>query len=299
MKKTFFKTGLRGLRSWVVVWMIAPWTLVVSPFSLVTQASDPTTDATKAISPRSDVIRLFNGKDLEGLYTFLEDTKYEDPRQVFSVRDGMLVISGDGFGGVITKETYRDYHLICEFKWGLKTWRTRKISARDSGILVHGNGPDDSYLGRWITSHESQIIEGGMGDLIVVNGTDEAGQPMPISLTAEVTKDRDGETVWKKGGARQVFHTGCINWFGRDPDWNDALGFSGANDIPGSPDGWIRMEVICNGSNIQILVDGVMVNEGFDANPSSGKITIQAEAAEMFVRRWELWPINNSLVPVP
>src|SRR5690606_34725650 len=71
-----------------------------------------------AISPKDEPIRLFNGKNLDGFYTYIEDTGYEDPRQVFTVKDGMIHISGDGFGGLITDKEYRDYHLVIEFKWG-------------------------------------------------------------------------------------------------------------------------------------------------------------------------------------
>ena len=249
-------------------------------------------EKTAPITPKSGVIRLFNGKDLEGLYTFLEDTKYEDPRKIFSVHDGLLAISGDGYGGVVTRQAYRDYHLVCEFKWGKRTWLARERRARDSGILVHGNGPDGSYLARWLTSFEAQIIQGGLGDLLVVNGVDDKHNPMPISLSAEVTTDRDGEIVWRKGGQQQTFHTGRINWYGRDPDWKDVLDFRGASDIPGPNNGWTRMEVICSGNGIRIMVNGVLVNEASGANPSSGKITLQTEAAEIFVRRWELWPLD-------
>ena len=39
-------------------------------------------------------IRLFNGRDLDGFYTWLLDTKREDPRQVFTVTNGIIHISG-------------------------------------------------------------------------------------------------------------------------------------------------------------------------------------------------------------
>src|SRR4051794_31286277 len=73
-----------------------------------------------AVTPR-DVIRLFNGKDLDGLSTWLRDAKRDDPRRVFRVEDGTLHISGDGFGYVATEKAYRDYHLIVEYRWGKKT----------------------------------------------------------------------------------------------------------------------------------------------------------------------------------
>ena len=47
------------------------------------------------ICPEDDVIKLFNGKNLDGLYTWLQDTKYEDPRNVFTVDSGVLKVSGD------------------------------------------------------------------------------------------------------------------------------------------------------------------------------------------------------------
>jgi len=275
---------------WLTIALLPPMWLCTLAAHTFAQSSEKTAP----ITPKDGVIQLFNGKDLDGLYTYLEDTKYEDPRQVFTVRDGLLVISGDGYGGVTTRKTYQNYHLVCEFKWGQRTWGGRKQRARDSGILVHCNGPDGSFSNKWLTSIESQIIEGGMGDFIVVGGVDEEGKSIPITLTAEVTTDRDGETVWEKGGEKQTFHGGRINWYGRDPDWKDVLGFCGANDIPDPSDGWTRMEVICNGSDIQILVNGVLVNEGTDINPSSGTITIQTEEAEIFVRLWELWPLDTA-----
>src|SRR5687768_18612417 len=41
----------------------------------------------KPISPKHGVIRLFNGRDLTGLYSWLRGTKREDPSKVFSVDD--------------------------------------------------------------------------------------------------------------------------------------------------------------------------------------------------------------------
>lgn len=239
-----------------------------------------------------EVIQLFNGKDLTGWYTWMADTKYGDPRQVFTVHDGMLHISGDGFGYAATKDEYRDYHLVAEFKWGPRTWRTRADKTKDSGILVHCVGPDGNS-GNWMASIEYQIIQGGVGDFIVVGGKYADGSSVPVTLTAEVAKDRDGETVWKKGGERTTFNRIRINWFGRDPDWKDVLGFRGKNDVE-SPDGeWTRAEVICDGGTITNIVNGTVVNQGFEAFPAAGKIIVQTEGAEIFFRKFELHPIKK------
>src|SRR5258708_2131317 len=47
------------------------------------------------ISPKGETIQLFNGKDFTGLYTWLKDTHYSDPRNVFTIVDGMVRISGE------------------------------------------------------------------------------------------------------------------------------------------------------------------------------------------------------------
>ena len=261
------------------------------------QASGIETEDAPPLTPTDSVIRLFNGEDLQGLYTWLRDTKYEDPRQVFTVDNGLLRISGDGWGGITTKESYRNYHLLCEFKWGERTWAERKDRTRDSGVLVHCHGPDGASGKTWMTSIEAQIIEGGVGDFIVVAGIHADGSPVkPLSLTTEITQDRDGETVWKKGGERQKFTSGRINWYGRDPDWKDELGFRGMHDVESPVGEWTRLEVICDGGHILVKVNGVVVNEGFDAEPTAGKITIQSELAEILIRRWELWPLGKAPV---
>ena len=60
------------------------------------------------ISPGETPIKLFDGKSLDGFYTYLKDTKYEDPRQVFRVTDGMLHVTGDGLGCLTTNKEYRE-----------------------------------------------------------------------------------------------------------------------------------------------------------------------------------------------
>jgi hypothetical protein len=253
-----------------------------------------------AVAPREKPIVLFDGKTLGDCYTFLQDTKREDPRQVFSVKDGLLHVSGDGLGSLITNKAYRDYHLVLEYKWGEKAWHKREQAARDTGLLIHSNGADGGYGGIWMPSIEVQIIEGGVGDFVLVNGKDEAGEAVPISLTCEVTRDRDGEVVWKEGNPRETFdlkNRKRINWFGRDPDWKDEIGFRGPQDVDSPHGEWTRIDVIADGDHVQSFVNGVKVNEAFNVSPSEGRIQLQTELAEVFFRRWELHPVGKGPKP--
>ncbi|MCH9654166.1 MAG: DUF1080 domain-containing protein [Planctomycetes bacterium] len=269
--------------------------LMISCFCLAAVFAVNVEAGEKVVAPKDGVIKLFNGKNLDGLYVWNRGTAYEDPRKIFTVKDGMLHISGDGYGGLITKKDYRDYHMVIEFKWGEKTWGARKDRTRDSGVLFHCHGPDGGYGNTWMASIEAQIIEGGVGDILVLTGKDpKTGEPIPTSLTTTITKDRDGEKVWKKGGEEITLSSGRINWWGRDPDWADKIGFRGKDDVESPLGEWTRMDVICDGGNIKYLVNGIVVNAGSDAKPDHGKLLVQTEMAEMWVRKWDLYPLGKA-----
>jgi hypothetical protein len=239
-----------------------------------------------AVTP-ARAIRLFDGKSLAGWYTWLRESRYEDPRRVFSVENGVLRISGEDWGGIATKESYRDYRLAVEWRWGGATHGNRKDKARNSGILIHAYGDDGAASGVWLESIECQLIEGGCGDFILV-----AGKTKP-SLTVECRTGAGGQLYWEKGGAPVARDAGRFNWYGRDPEWKDELGFRGRNDVEKPLGEWNLSEVVCDGDRITNLVNGVVVNEGRAARPSEGKIQIQSEGAEVLIRRVELLPLKR------
>src|SRR5262249_3687712 len=96
----------------------------------------------------------FNGKDLTGFYAYTREHKLDDPNKVFTVQDGMIRISGEEYGAITTRQSFGNYHLIAEWKWGDETWGARKEKTRDSGILLHCVGPDGAAGGQWMQSIE-------------------------------------------------------------------------------------------------------------------------------------------------
>lgn len=234
-------------------------------------------------------IKLFNGRDLTNFYTFLEQSKHQDPRQVFTVKDGLLRISGEEWGGLTTRDEFRDYHLLVEWKWGEKTWGPREGKARDSGILLHGIGPDEGRRGYWFQSIEYQIIEGGTGDFIMVDG---AERPW---LGAEVRQEPNGQIYWQKGGKFVRTDRKRINWYGRWHEWRDVEGIRGPLDLDRPVGEWNLSEVLCDGDTITAIVNGRVANYGTQASQSAGKLLIQSEGAEIFLRRVEIGPITPQL----
>lgn len=275
--------------------------LLVISFTCSALLGEETKIPAKAITPDKPIV-LLNGKDLSPWYTWLTDDRYEDPRGVFKVQpDGMLRISGDGFGGLITRNEYANYHLVMEYRWGTKTWRQRVDRARDGGLLLHCQGKEGNFggspgqPGAWMTSVECQIIEGGVGDILVLQGKDDNGKTMEASATCEVTRDRDGEPVWTAGAKAEKFNAGRINWFGRDPDWKDVLGFRGPKDVESPGQEWTTLECFVKGDTLTYRVNGTIVNRATNVLPTQGKILLQTEGAEMFVRKLELRPLPDKI----
>src|SRR5687767_10467094 len=91
-------------------------------------------------SPAGKTTSLFNGKDLNGWYTFLDTKgKNNDPEKIFLVENNMLHISGKEFGYIATDKTYRNFKLVVEFKWGVKKYPPREADSikRDNGICYY------------------------------------------------------------------------------------------------------------------------------------------------------------------
>ncbi len=233
-------------------------------------------------------IQLFDGHSLNGWYTFLQERgRDQDPKEVFTVQDGMIRISGEEWGCITTNEVYENYRILLEYKWGELTYEPRLQNARDCGLLLHSQGEDGGSQGIWMYSIECQIIEGGTGDFIVVgDGSDK------FQLTCQVSSDEQGNHYFSpSNGHPHTITQGRINWWGRDPEWKDVLGFRGEQDVEKPAGQWNTLECIASGDKITVILNGTLVNESTHVKPSRGRIQIQSEAAEVFIRKVELSPL--------
>jgi len=234
-------------------------------------------------------VQLLTDNITDHFYTFLRERGRDtDPKNVFTVEDGVVRISGEEWGCITTKEEFENYRLVVEFKWGDKTFPPREDRARDCGVLIHSNGEDGGYSDVWMHSIECQVIEGGTGDFIVVgDGTDN------FSITCPVAPEKAGSSyVYQPGGELATINGGRVNWWGRDPEWKDEKGFRGGRDVEKPVGEWNRMECIAKGDTITIILNGVKVNHAQNVKPHRGKIQVQSEGAEIFFRKIELTPLK-------
>ena len=181
-------------------------TAAVLPRLACTLSADVETDKSRP---------LFNGQNLSGFYTFLEGHgKNNDPDKVFSVADGVIRVSGQGFGYLATEREFENYHLDRGIQMGHAHAPAAQGPWRDSGILFHFTGPDKV----WPQSIEFQLFEGGTGDLILVGVAgldhDERLRPRFVPWTKLST---DGKRIvggqircnehWRDARTRQVSAT--------------------------------------------------------------------------------------------
>jgi hypothetical protein len=222
------------------------------------------------------------------MYTWLEQTGYEDPTGVFSMKDGVLRAIGRPMGYAATRQAYKNYHLVIEFKWGEKTYGSETV--RNSGVLLHATGPDGNR-NPWMASLECQLAQGCAGDFIAIRGKDSNGDVIPVDLTSDTVIGADGRTRWKKGGTPTSYSGKQFWWAKHDPEFEEQIDTRGRWDVESPLGEWTRVECICDDRRVGIIVNGVKVNECYDVFPSGGKILLQSEGFEVFFRNFELRPV--------
>jgi len=114
--------------------------------------------AKSAKSKKNTEVKLFNGKDLSNWVFYLRDPAV-DPATVFTVRNGVINITGDPFGYMRTKDVYSDYTLHVEWRY------PGELS--NSGVFIHAQTPDTI----WLRCFECQLHAGDAGDFICMNGS--------------------------------------------------------------------------------------------------------------------------------
>jgi hypothetical protein len=246
-------------------------------------------------------IELFNGRDLQGFYTWLVDSRRADPRGVFTVTNGLLRISGDGLGYLATSNHFANYRLQVEFKWGRNNtrWNDRIGRARDSGIFLHATGPDGNShdgVGAFMAAIECNLFQGATGDFLLIRGSAAGGALLAPRVVAEVAEERDAEGwyYWQRGGRRQEVATwGRINWYGKSRDWKDELDFRGPRDLERAWGEWNLVECLVGPDFITIRVNGVVANEVKEPSFRQGQILLQCEGSEVYFRRIQLHPLAS------
>ncbi|MBA4166353.1 MAG: DUF1080 domain-containing protein, partial [Chitinophagaceae bacterium] len=145
---------------------------------------------------------LFNGKNFSGWDTYLrvpEGSKdstpigfNKDPHGVFTISNGIIHISGQDWGAIISKNEYSNYHIRFQVKFGEKKWPPRQNLLRDGGLMFHSSGPQNYGYHCWMRSNEMQIQETEIGDFY---NAGEGDCEFTVSKTTVKGEETDSEVV--------------------------------------------------------------------------------------------------------
>lgn len=255
-----------------------------------------------AVAPQ-ETITLYDGKtvvDLKHFYTWLGNHGHEDPDRVYTLVDLIdgtpaIRISGEHWGGLVTRGNYRDYRLVVEWRWGTVTWKQRKRMSRNSGILFHCQGEDGNHKANfqspWVRSVEYEIQEGRTGAVVLVGGYD---RDQPTIIRPRVTMRTKADKIWDPTGEPGTFDEGFLFQSTYDVGWRDVLGVRGPADRDAPVGGWNRVEIVARGGDIAYFLNGTKVMELSESTFREGRIMLQSEGAEIFYRLVELHPATTS-----
>ena len=232
--------------------------------------SQPTDAAGKPLAP----LGLFPGLDPHGVFTLQQQGG-----------ETVLRVSGEIYGALTSKQTFRNYHLTLQYRWGEKKWPPRLQKLKDSGILYHANGPHgQEYFRSWMLSQEFQIMQGHTGDY-----WQQANSAIDIrAFQPEGEMNAVADTI------QPFLATGRAS---------GGPGFVMRQRNAEKPDNqWNTVELICfegqslhivNGQVVMVLKNSRYQQDGRDMPMWEGKIQLQSEAAEVFYKKIRLQPLDQ------
>ncbi len=232
---------------------------------------------------------LFNGENLDNwdkyigtpLRGFDSLAEAATPDNVFSVveenGEKLIRISGDVNASLATRDTFANYHLQLVFKWGDEMY-----TSWNSGLLYHSFGDFGKAIGTWMACIECQLMNERMGDTYLMDNT--------YSQTT-VKESEDGGLMYAKDGELKEFGRGY-----------NGGSIQKAVDAKLPVGEWNTVELYSVGRTTVHVVNGqvTMVNtntgkiENGEVIPiSSGKIQIQSEGGELFIKTLQIKPIKE------
>jgi hypothetical protein len=183
-------------------------------------------------------------------------TKTSEDQTSFIVRDSMLVSLGKPEGHLITDSVFENYRLEVEYRFASEPG--------NCGILVHVSKPRALYE-MFPQSIEVQLMHENAGDFWCI----VEDISVPDMETRRGPKAEWGITEDKQ---RRIMNL--------------------ADSVENNVGEWNTMLVECKDAEVQVWVNGMEVNHGFDCTARRGQIALQAEGSEVEFRKLLLTPLT-------
>ena len=233
---------------------------------------------------------LFNGKNLKNWDIFLgspvpgfeELAKNATPQTTYQVVniDGqkMIHVSGDINASLATKAEFENYHLRLEFKWGEKVY-----GKRNSGLLYHSYGPFGVAFGTWMANIEHQLMQDNLGDTYLMANT---------YCETKVIKGGDGKTYMYDPQGQPISFSEADNGRSVKKAYNAEKPLGEWNTVDLYCYGQTAVHVV-NGQTVMVNTNCSKVEDGLKLPLTKGKIQLQSEGGEFFIRKIEIKKIKG------
>ena len=196
-------------------------------------------------------VKLFNGKDLGGWYSFIESRgRNADPDSVFRVHDGMLMITGKAKGYLCTEKSFRGFRLVAEYRFLPAGAVTGKEIPHCSILYQVCDSCSDRF---WPASISCLLQEGNSGDFYLLGGV-------------RMYTHNEWEN---EGGVIHIYHSG---------------------NFENSPADWNTIEIVSSDDMMRHYMNGKLVNEGEYASSRHGRIMITSDGFAVLFRKIDIYP---------
>ncbi len=171
---------------------------------------------------------------------------------VWSVQEGILICKGEPLGYLYTEGKYTNFRLLVEWRWAPDT------EPGNSGVLMRISG-EPKGIPRAI---EAQLKSGNAGDLYGFHG-------LKIDGAADRKQEAQGHELL-----------------------GDYFGVSRIESNEHDPGQWNTYDIVLDGPNIAVSVNGKKVNEATNAEVLAGSVGLQSEGGEIHFRKVQLKPLD-------
>lgn len=208
---------------------------------------------------------------------------------VFSViqenNEPVLKVTGEYYGCVFTKQSYKNFRLRLKVKWGTKKWEARAGKLMDAGVLYYSQGPCGAdYWRAWMLSQEFQLMEGHFGDYWnIANSAIDIRAFLPEGTMSAAAGNTQPFLAFGTGAKLAGY---CM----RTADYS-----TGDN-------GWTNVELVCfegkslhivNGHVVMVLANSRYRVDGVDKPLNEGQIQLQSEGCEVYYKHIQIKTIDK------
>jgi hypothetical protein len=221
----------------------------------------------------------FIGTPLKGFDSLAQAATVEKVFSVVETNGAKLIrISGEVNASLATKESFDNYHLRLVFKWGDKVY-----TSRNSGLLYKSTGDFGAAFGTWMTTIECQLMHGNLGDTYLMSNT--------VCETQVIKNDSTRNYNYSQGAEALPFG-----------EKTNGRSIKKLTDAEKSLGDWNTVDLYCFGQKSVHVINGITVmmndksgleKEGVITPLISGKIQLQSEGGELFIKSIDIQPINK------